>query len=387
MKQILLVCLACLLGMGCRLFETDPKNGDRPADSQEFAPLPAELPEHAAAPPSVTPPRPAGWAENLPSLPESGIPDVEVRPPTGTMMTTSSETGPLRELLAQGRKRRMDRREDRREERNEPAPIEPLQPATPAAPIVPVQPITPPPLPATGPTFEVPRQDSPPQPEPNPAAAIVAKSVQQYAKVSDYEARFVKREILKGKQLPEDVILYRFRKEPLSVYMKILSDEGRGREVMYVKDQFDNDMHVITGKGDTFLGTGIKTTVEPDSRQAASKSRRRIYEAGFGRALTQLQQNLSQVKSLGQVKRPESTTPMEALELAVHPGTEPDMPQGGVRRYYFESNEQSASYMLPVLIITTDANGKEIEYYSFTQLKVPSGMSNANWNPAKLGKK
>ena len=62
------------------------------------------------------------------------------------------------------------------------------------------------------------------------------------------------------------------------------------------------------------------------------------------------------------------------------------MPQGGVRRYYFDSNEQSPSYMLPVLIITTDAQGKEIEYYSFTQFKVPSGMSAADWNPAAMGR-
>jgi hypothetical protein len=39
-----------------------------------------------------------------------------------------------------------------------------------------------------------------------------------------------------------------------------------------------------------------------------------------------------------------------------------------------------------VLIITKDLSGREVEYYSFTQFKVPAGTSDADWNPARLGK-
>ena len=295
MKYGSILGLACMMGLGCQLFQNQR---DRPADLQTYAPLPAEISSQTTTPPSssVTPPGPTGWAENIPSLPEAGIPNVEVRPPSSEMAAGSSvSTGPLREILAEGRKRRMERREERREE-NVPEPAQPSRPTTPPLPATMPQPIAPPPLPTTMPSLDAPLQAEA-APVADPAQAIIAKSVAQYAKLTDFEAHFIKREVVKGTALPQDEMLYRFRKEPLSVYMKILSDEGKGREVMYVKGQFDNDMHVITGKGDTFLGTGIKTTVEPDSRQAAAKSRRRIYEAGFGRTLTQLQQTRTPIKS------------------------------------------------------------------------------------------
>jgi len=37
--------------------------------------------------------------------------------------------------------------------------------------------------------------------------------------------------------------------------------------------------------------------------------------------------------------------------------------------------------------VTANADGREVEYYFFDQLKVPSGMRDGDWNPANLGSK
>lgn len=223
---------------------------------------------------------------------------------------------------------------------------------------------------------------------------ILDAFAKQYATLSDFEARLTKREVVNGKSLPQDEILYQWRKQPLSVYMKVQSETGHGREVLYVKGQFQNKMHVVTGKGDSMLvGTGYKTTVDPDSKQATAKSRYRIYEAGFGRTLAGLTKSVEameqnqpgvRVKALGEVKRPEYVQPLLCVEGTLHPGDEPQLPKGGTRKVFFDSKPDSPSFMLPVLVVTTEPDGREVEYYCFDRIKSPSGLTDADWTPDRL---
>ncbi len=260
-----------------------------------------------------------------------------------------------------------------------------------------------PPASPPAPSPSAPRTPTPPakpaEPVSDAAAArkLLDAFAKQYAGLKDFEARLVKREVVNGKALPQDEILYRFRVQPQSVYMKVLSENGQGREVLYVRGQFQNQMHVVTGKGDNRLvGVGFKTTVDPDSRQATAKSRYRIYEAGFSRTLAGLTKSVEameknqpgvRVKVLGPVKRPEYPYPLECVEGTIQPGDEPGLPKGGTRRVFFDSKPESPSYMLPVLVVTTEPDGREVEYYCFDRFKIPSGMTDADWTPDHLGGK
>ena len=283
--------------------------------------------------------------------------------------TDTDDRKPLRERMEENRKKREERRTETKPPTQTPPKAEPA-----------------------------PKTD-PPTPENSNELGAVKKllntSLKRYAGIADYECRLVKREVVGGKQLPTDEILYRFRKEPLSVYMKTLSDAGQDREVMFVKGQFGDKMHVITGKGDNIIvGIGYKTEVDPDSKTATAKSRYRVYEAGFGRTLTGLSKAVNSmevgsgsVKALGLVSRKEFDYTLEAIEVTLKPGDDPLMNQGGKRQLFFDPKPDSPSYMLPVLVITTDAAGKEVEYYCFDRLKTSTGLKDTDWNPAMLGKK
>ncbi len=224
---------------------------------------------------------------------------------------------------------------------------------------------------------------------------LLDASHKRYADLAGFEARLTKREVVNGKQLPQDEIAYKFRTSPLSVSMKVLSSEGQGREVMYVQGQFDNKIHVVTGKGDhIIMGAGYKTDMDPDSKLATAKSRYRIYEAGFGRTLAGLTKALNPpdggspaVKHLGLVTRKETPYALEGVEVAIRAGEDPTLAKGGTRQVFFDPMPTSPGYLFPILVVTTDADGKEVEYYFFDQLKVPSGLADADWNPATLGKK
>ncbi|MGL6075553.1 MAG: DUF1571 domain-containing protein [Fimbriiglobus sp.] len=337
-------------------------------------PLPPPQPDEPLVP------VPKSISIRVPEMPDSSIRDAVEIPTTPILQTgaislpddksgptylppTDDEKGPIRERLEEMKKRREERRDERTEKKDPAKPDVKTEPKAKADPA-------------------------------NDAKKLIDASVKQYAEIKDFEAKLIKREVVNGKAMPQDEIVYHFRKAPLSVYMKVLSTEGQGREVMFVKGQFGDKMHVITGKGDNILvGAGYKTDVDPDSRTVTSKSRYRIYEAGFGRTLTGLTKALAStdgsltVKALGQVNRKEFTYPLEAVQVKIAAGQDPLLPKGGTRQVFFDPKTDSPGYMLPVLVVTTDADGKEVEYYFFDQLKVPSSMKETDWNPANLGKK
>ena len=234
---------------------------------------------------------------------------------------------------------------------------------------------------------------APPAPAgpPDGVAALITAARKRVEALTDYEAVLIKREVVGGKALPQDEVLYRFRADPKSVYMRVLSAAGQGREVLYVAGQNGGKMTVVTGKGDSpLVGVGFKTTLDPDSKQATAKSRYKITDAGFGRTVMGLARAAATpgvVKSLGPVARKESAPPLDGLEVTLAVGADPLLPKGGVRRVFFEAKPDAPGYQLPVLVETSDADGREVEYYYFSKLKVPAKLPPETWDPANLGKR
>ncbi|HVK17277.1 MAG TPA: DUF1571 domain-containing protein [Fimbriiglobus sp.] len=360
------------------------------------SPMPPTPPPQPPAEPPVAPPKPDALNGIVPPMPDGGpTPLSAAEPPAGVPPAVSDsplvQTGGLVPESDADRKKRLERREDRRERREE-RRDERQDPPPPTTPATQTPPTTPP-------------APSPPAATAEPAAPagdslatvrkLVDASAKRYAEVPDFACRLVSQEVVKGKQLPKNEIDYRFRQKPLSVYMKTLSEAGQGREVMYVQGRFDNEIHLITGKGDNRLvGVGYKTSMSPDDSRATAKSRYRIYEAGLSRTIKGLQKAIEshgqkggcEAKALGQVKRPEYPYPLEGVEITTNNAGSDVIAGGGSRQVFFDPKADSPSYMLPVLIVTRDLAGREIEYYSFTQFKAPAGTTDADWDPARLGK-
>lgn len=343
-----------------------PTRGGETADRRPVAAPQPPAPPPLPGEPLVKPPQPEALAAGIPQLPNSaGIVPADTSLPVSVPVTPILPTGAI--ALP----------DDPNAGVNPPQPKPPAPKPAPSAPPAQAPAVVPP---AGGVDLSGVRK-------------LVDESRKRYADIADFECRLVKREVVGGKALPQDEILYRFRQEPLSVYMKVLSDAGKGREVMYVKGKFDGKIHVITGKGDNVLvGAGFKTDMEPDSKTATAKSRYRIYEAGFGRTLTGLTKALNPadgaapaVKALGLVTRKEYSYALEGVEVTIAAGTDPLLPKGGKRQIYFDSKPDSPSYLMPVLV-TTESENKEVEYYCFDKFKLPSGWTDADWTPAKLGK-
>ena len=251
---------------------------------------------------------------------------------------------------------------------------------------------------------------APPPAGPSPAALNLAQlkrialaATEKWKTTDTYEAHLTRREVVGNNEPRTEDVLFQFRKEPtgaypLSVYMRNEGGAGKGREVVYNPNKFGDKIHVIVGEGDSGLfKAGSKVpSVSPDNPTVRANSRHSIRDAGFGTTIGKFTAMVEKIESgklppdalkyVGAVKRPElGDLTLDAVEQGVKPGDE--LPKGGVRQWFFDAKADSPSFGLPVLMVLTDAAGREVEYYRFTQFRSPAQVGDADFDPARLKKK
>ena len=266
---------------------------------------------------------------------------------------------------------------------NVPAPLPELPdlpsiPTTPApkplAPVIEAQPLPPPPNAAA------------------PLRELHRNAMQTYAKMDTYVMRMRRREVVAGSTRPEELILCKVRNAPFSVYMKWIDGAGKGREVAFVKDQYEGKIHTLTAPGDIPLLSGTVISVAPDSPLVKSKSRYPITDAGLGSLLGRFDRLVTaaekgdtsegKLEYLGPDKRPEFAEPVHHVKQVVAAKADPNMPGGGVRNWYFDATNN-----LPVLIVAYDEKRHEVEYYCHDRFEFPVRLDSDDFDPDKLFKR
>ena len=179
-----------------------------------------------------------------------------------------------------------------------------------------------------------------------PLRELYQKAAAKNATMDSYVLRLRRREVVGTMSRPEEVLLFKWRKEPWSVYFKWLESEGKGREVVYVKGRYDSALHTLTAAGDIpLLPAGKRFKLAPDGVLVKSKSRYPITEAGlgglverFGKVVDGLEKGDPRegtAKYLGQIKRPEYANKVDAVLQNVPPKSDPNLPRGGTRQLWF----------------------------------------------------
>jgi hypothetical protein len=212
----------------------------------------------------------------------------------------------------------------------------------------------------------------------------------EYARIDSYIVRLTRREKINGRKRPAEIIQAAFRKEPWSVHFTWLDGEGKGREVVYVKGHHENKIHTLLAAGDMpFAPAGKRIALAPDSPLVRSASRRSITEAGIGNLISRFgalveanergERRLGTLGYQGKQKRSEFKEPVECVEQIIPAGVEKDLPRGGRRWWMFDPLRR-----LPVLIITHDEHGEEVEYYCHDLFQYPVKLDDDDFNPSKL---
>lgn len=109
-----------------------------------------------------------------------------------------------------------------------------------------------------------------------PALKLGNEAMQKAAAVKDYEALFVKKEIVRG-QFIEQKMTIRFRREPMSVFLEFVEPKA-GRKAMYVKGQNGGQIQVKETGVASLLGT---VSIDPHGATAMSESKYPITMIGM----------------------------------------------------------------------------------------------------------
>jgi hypothetical protein len=216
------------------------------------------------------------------------------------------------------------------------------------------------------------------------------QAVEEYARIDSYICRMTRREEVKGEKEPEEVILFKFRKQPWTIYFKWLSDNGKGREVVFSKELYDGKIHTLLAAGDVpLVPAGRRMALSPDSILVRSASRHPATEAGIGAILDRIGRNLEGFRrgdaAFGEFiyRGPEKSALFpEGLQMIEHrlpPGLEAELPQGGRRLIGFNQRTK-----LPALIQTFDERGVEVEYYRYDRVQYPVGLDESDFDPDRL---
>jgi hypothetical protein len=230
----------------------------------------------------------------------------------------------------------------------------------------------------------------PPQTPPHTARQLLKQAAERCAKLDSYIVRLTRREHLKGKANPEEIMMFKFRKKPFSVHFKWLGEAAKGREVIYVKGQYGDKIHTRLATGDApLMPAGTRLSVAPDSMLARSASRHPITDAGLCHCIESLTSLLDAqergdrrrgtLTAIAPQRRPEYPQPVETLEWVMPAGVEPNLPRGGRRLLFFDSE-----WHLPMLVITYDDKGQEVEYYRHDRMQTPVNLDDDDFNPDKL---
>jgi hypothetical protein len=233
-----------------------------------------------------------------------------------------------------------------------------------------------------------------------PIKELLATAGERWKAIDTFEATMRRRETsAKGGMRTDEVLLYQLRREPLALFTRNVSAAGKGREVVYNPSKHGDKIYVMLGEGDhkLFKAGFVAPAMSPDDPKVTEKARYSVRDSGFGRPIKALGAIAAKVEAgkapadslayEGGIKRDESATPMVGVTHKLRPGDDPLLPGGGARHYFFDANRDSPSYALPVLIVATDARGQEVEYYLFDKVRSPAGLTDADFNPARLGKK
>ena len=225
--------------------------------------------------------------------------------------------------------------------------------------------------------------------------ALHALAYERYSKLSGFEVRLQRKELVNNRLGPLEIIRMRFRKEPFSIYMKWIGDASKGREVVYVKGKFNNEVHILPAMSDVPLPIMCKPmSLALDSKMLHDSSRHDIREAGLGEpirylgaAIADVEKNPAhsgRVKYLGLQSRREYPYKLEAVEEVLTP--DPLLPKGGKCFVYFDPSDQSISYGLPVIVNIFDSSNKEVEFYCYDKFLLPVRLGDEDFDPSRLGK-
>ncbi len=221
------------------------------------------------------------------------------------------------------------------------------------------------------------------------ALASIAECQLRYRTIRDYTCTFSKRERIKGRLTPLNVLTMKVRTQPRSIYLKFRQPTP-GREAIYIVGR--NNGKVLAhdvGLNKLLAGT---LRLEPTGRRAMEDCRHPISKAGIGPLLDTLKTRWSSELDPSEsvvVFRNKQTVGTRRCTMieATHPHQQPEFMFYRVRLFiddelglpiHFEAYDWPSS---------PQATAKLVEEYTYDDLRLNVGLSDLDFNTSNVNYK
>ena len=195
----------------------------------------------------------------------------------------------------------------------------------------------------------------------------------RYKKVTGYSCTFRRQERFEGMLRPVQIMTMKFRK-PASVHLVWQNGLLKNCQLIYVADRNEGKMLVYTGNLPAFRKV---FRISPTSVEARRESSHSIREAGMGYLC---------VRMLEQFKKAEAEGTLEARYLGIKElhGRKTwhimrTLKDGRRREWNID-----VELMLPTRVATYDKDGKLLEAYRYSDIKLNPGLKDEDFDPEKV---
>jgi hypothetical protein len=193
--------------------------------------------------------------------------------------------------------------------------------------------------------------------------------------VDNYTAIFHKQERVKGKLLPPEKMLFKF-KRPFQIYMKWIGEEHEGREVLYVQGRNENR---IKGHEGGILGV-VTLNLDPNGARAMKGNRHPITDSGLDFLVDKLASNVRLGLENSELQvRDHGLEPVYGRNTRVYEGIFAKKPN--VYYCYRALVNIDEDLGVPVKVRIFDTENQLIEMYGYENLKLEAGLSAADFDP------
>jgi hypothetical protein len=212
-------------------------------------------------------------------------------------------------------------------------------------------------------------------------------AAERYAHTDSYTVRLRRREPAGGGARREEVLACKFRKEPRAASFKWLSDDAKDREVIWLQGRHGAVVHLLTAARDVPLMplAGKHVKLAPDSAVLKSITRQSLADPGIGALIDQFGAALDAAERgerggttltyQGVLRRSEYEKPLEAVLQVIPAGADPELPDGGERLWFFDSEIR-----FPVLVITHDPRGEEVGRVCYERFAFPDRLADEEFD-------
>jgi len=192
--------------------------------------------------------------------------------------------------------------------------------------------------------------------------------------IKDYTGMFTKQERLKNKLRKPQVITFKFRNEPFSIFMQWKKNPGKADRMLYVEGQNNNKM-VVHPRG--LLGFIRSVERDPKGKDVLKTSLRTCDKFGIRNLLNRVtglykgnvQDEGFSVKYIG-------TEEIDKRPCIVLETIMPNNKISTTRRLILVVDME---YRLPVSVTSLDGKGNLISKYSYTSLNFNNGLKDENF--------